>query len=282
MTLPGARLGGMPERVTDADDPRLRDYLRLTDIALRLRSEADHGLFLAEGERVIARALASGHRPRSFLLADNRLDLMEPVLRIALLASGAPVLVGAHDVLEQVTGYHVHRGALASFHRPPLPAPADVLAGARRVVVLEEVNNHTNVGAIVRGAAALGFDALLLDPRSADPLYRRAVRVSMGSVFTLPWTRLQPWPEALGVLAERGFRTLALTLEAGATPLGDVVVGSDDRVAVLLGAEGAGLTAAALAACEERVTIPMASGVDSLNVAAAAAVAFWALRRPDS
>lgn len=268
----------MPSRVTDPGDERLRDYVRLTDIALRLRSEAEHGLFLAEGELVISRALATGHRPRSFLLADNRWDLLDPDLRDRVEAAGVPVFVGAHDVLEQVTGYHVHRGSLASFHRPALRTPAEILAGARRVVVLEEVNNHTNVGAIVRGAAALGVDALLLDPRSADPLYRRAVRVSMGSVFSLPWTRLSPWPEALEVLREHGFRVLAFTPEPPATPLGEVRAA--ERTALLLGAEGAGLTPAALAAADQRVCIPMAAGVDSLNVAAAAAVACWALR-PD-
>jgi len=265
-------------RVGAPDDERLRDYVRLTDIALRLRTEVAHGLFLAEGELVIGRALDTGHQPRSFLLADNRWELLADGLRAQILAAGVPVFVGAHDVLEQVTGYHVHRGSLASFHRPALRGVAEVLAGARRVVVLEEVNNHTNVGAIVRGAAALGFDALLLDPRSADPLYRRAVRVSMGAVFSLPWTRLTAWPEGLQVLRDQGFRLLALTPDEAATPLQDVV--PPERLAVLLGAEGAGLTPGALAAADAGVRIPMAAGVDSLNVAAAAAVAFWGLRVP--
>jgi tRNA G18 (ribose-2'-O)-methylase SpoU len=263
--------------VSDPADPRLADYVRLTDLALRTRSEVADGLFLAEGELVITRALAAGHRPRSFLLADNRWELLGPDLRERLVASGAPLYVGPHPVLEQVTGYHVHRGSLGSFHRPPPADPAGVLAGARRVVVLEEVNNHTNVGAVVRGAAALGVDALLLDPRSADPLYRRAVRVSMGSVFALPWARLEPWPAALRLVVDAGFRLLALTPDPRAASLREVAVGPDERVAVLLGAEGPGLTAGALAVAAERVRIPMSAGVDSLNVAAAAAVACYAL-----
>lgn len=270
--------GVVREPVTDPLDPRLGDYVRLTDIALRLRSEAEHGLFIGEGELVISRALDAGHAPRSFLLADNRWELMDPTLLARLEASGAPIFTAAHDVLELVTGYHVHRGSLASFHRRPLPDAADLLAGARRVVVLEEVNNHTNVGAIVRCAAALGFDALLLDPRSADPLYRRSVRVSMGSVFRLPFARLAPWPDALGLVRAAGFRVLAMTPVEDAAPLDRVSVGALDRVALMMGAEGPGLTAGALAAADQRVVIPMAGGVDSLNVAAAAAVACWALR----
>lgn len=270
--------GPVPEQITDPGDPRLRDYVRLTDIALRLRSEAEHGLFLAEGELVLGRALDTGHRLRSVLLADNRWDLLEPGLRTRLEADGAPVYVGEPGVLEQVTGFHVHRGVLASVHRPPPRPVQDVLAGAQRVVVCEEVNNHTNIGALVRAAAALGVDALLLDPRSADPLYRRAVRVSMGAVFALPWARLAPWPAALHDLRAAGWRLLALTLAEGSVPLDQVRVAAGERVALLLGAEGAGLTAGAVAAAAESVTIPMAAGVDSLNVAAAAAVACWELR----
>lgn len=240
---------------------------------LRTRWEPPHGLFIAEGELVLRRALRAGYAPRSFLVDAKRVD------QLADLAARAPVYAATQDVLEKATGFHVHRGVLASFHRRPLPTVAEVLAPARRVAVLEDVNNHTNLGAIFRGAAALGVDGVLLSPSCADPLYRRSVRVSMGEVFAIPYARLEPWPDALAEVRAAGFTVLALTPAADGVPLQELDAAARARPAVLLGAEGAGLSRAALAASDLRVVIPMQRGVDSLNVAAAAAVAFWELAR---
>lgn len=263
-----------PIQVTDPADPRVADYVGLTDAARRMRHEPAAGFFLAEGAGVVARAAAAGYPPRSLLLSPQRYDELD-------LPLDCPVYVASFEVLRAVTGFHVHRGVLGSFGRLPLPAVADVVRSARRVVVMEEVTNHTNLGAVFRSAAGLGMDAVLLGPRSCDPLYRRAVRVSMGQVFAVPYAYLQRWPEGLEELRRSGFRVLALTPQPSATALQDVRVRDDDRVALVLGAEGPGLTEQALAASDERVRIPMAAGVDSLNVAAAAAVACWALgRRP--
>jgi tRNA G18 (ribose-2'-O)-methylase SpoU len=194
-------------------------------------------------------------------------------------AGPAPVYAAGQDLLEKVTGFHVHRGVLASFHRRPLPSAAEVLATARRVALLEDVNNHTNLGAVFRGAAALGVDGVLLSPSCADPLYRRSVRVSMGEVLAVPYARLEPWPAALADVRAAGFTVLALTPAADAVPLQRLDDAARARPAMLLGAEGAGLSRQALAASDLRVVIPMSRGVDSLNVAAAAAVAFWELAR---
>ncbi|WP_349260344.1 RNA methyltransferase [Actinocrinis sp.] len=266
-------------RLERADDPRLHDYVGLTDMQLRTRTEPEAGLFIAEGEKVIARAVDAGYPMRSMLLSDKWLPVMGPVLE----RTSAPVYVGANDLLEQVTGFHVHRGALAAMSRLPLPDPAALLERSQRVVVLEKVNNHTNIGAIFRSAAALGMDAVLLAPDCADPLYRRAVRVSMGTVFAVPYARLgadpdgPPWPRALDLLAAHGYRCLALTPAPDAIDLRELRLGPQEKVALLLGSEGEGLSPRALAACDLRVRIPMAPGVDSLNVAAAAAVACYAL-----
>ena len=259
--------------VSAADDPRLRDYVGLTDVALRRRLEPSGGLFLAEGEKVIRRAVAAGYPVRSVLLARKWLPGLADVLE----ATGATAYVAADARLEELTGFAVHRGALASMHRRPLPAAAEVIWKARRVAVLEDLNNHTNVGAVFRGAAALGMDAVLLSPRCADPLYRRSVKVAMGAVFAVPYARLESWPGDLGLLRAAGLPLLALTPDAGAVPLGDVPEAVRERCALLLGAEGPGLTEAAVEAADLAVRIPMAAGVDSLNVAAAAAVAFYAL-----
>ncbi|MDT9592403.1 RNA methyltransferase [Nocardioides zeae] len=256
--------------VTDAGDPRLADYRDLRDVSLRKHVEAEHGLFLAEGEKVVRRALAAGHPARSFLMAPRWLDGLADVLE----ASDAPCYVVSEQLAEEVTGFHVHRGALASLHRTPLPDLDTVLAGARSVLVLEEIVDHTNVGAIFRSGAALGFDAVLLAPRCADPLYRRAVKVAMGAVFSLPWTRLPDWRTGLDLLAERGFTTVALTLADDAVDVVDAVAGQE-RVALVLGSEGHGLSAEWQAAADRRAVIPMHHGVDSLNVAAAAAVACY-------
>lgn len=260
-------------RIEDPADPRLADYVGLTDMELRKRSEPELGLFIAEGEKVIRRAVDAGYPMRSMLLSDKWLPLMTPVLE----ETGAPAFLAEPAVLEQVTGFHVHRGALAAMGRVPLPDPEQVLGGARRIVVLEGVNNHTNVGAIFRGAAGLGMDAVLLAPDCADPLYRRSVRVSMGTVFAVPWTKLEPWPAALGLLEKHGYRRIALTPAPDAVDLRALRLAEDEKAALFLGSEGDGLTPRAFAACDLKVRIPMAAGVDSLNVAAAAAVACYAL-----
>ena len=260
--------------VSDPADPRLADYRDLRDVELRTHLEAEHGLFLAEGEKVVRRALAAGHTPRSFLMAPRWLEGLADLLE----ASSAPCFVMSEALAEQVTGFHVHRGALASLERRPLPALDQVLSGSRTVLVLEDIVDHTNVGAIVRCAAAFAFDAVLLAPRCADPLYRRSVKVSMGAVFTVPWTRLPDWRAALPDLSERGFTTVALTLADDAAPLEDCVRGVE-RVALVLGSEGHGLSARWERSADRRATIAISPAVDSLNVAAAAAVACFVTAR---
>ncbi|NLT53876.1 MAG: RNA methyltransferase [Actinomycetales bacterium] len=264
-------------RVDGLDDPRLADYVGLTDVVLRSRHEPEAGLYMAESERVIRRALAAGHRPRSLLLADRWLEPMADLVR-EVAVTGAPVFVGSLDALRQLTGFTVHRGAIAAVHRPPAPSLDRVLAGARRVVVLEDIVDHTNVGAIFRSVAGIGADAVLVSPRCADPLYRRSVRVSMGTVFQVPWTRLEPWPGGLDDLRAAGFRVAALALRDDAVPLDALEGDAPDRLAFVLGTEGDGLSRAAMDQADLVVRIPMAGGVDSLNVAAAAAVALWAAR----
>ncbi|HEX6887326.1 MAG TPA: RNA methyltransferase [Candidatus Nanopelagicales bacterium] len=267
----------MPTPITDPADPRLTDFVGLTDVALRRRTEPQRGLYIAESEKVIRRALAAGHRPRSYLMAQRWLtDLADLVERAE--ADGIPVYVGDHDVIESLTGFHLHRGALAAMQRPALPALADVLHDARRVLVLEDVVDHTNVGAVFRSAAALGVDAVLVTPRCADPLYRRSIRVSMGTVFQVPWTRIDPWPGGVEQLHALGFVVAALALEDDSVGLDDLAADPPARLALVLGTEGDGLSRRTLAAVDCTVRIPMAGGVDSLNVAAAGAVAAWALR----
>ena len=256
--------------VDDPADVRLADYRDLRDVQLRQSLEAEHGLFLAEGEKVVRRAVEAGFPVRSFLMAPRWLAGLDDVLG----ATDAPCFVVSEQLAEQVTGFHVHRGALASLRRTPLPSLEEVLEGARTVVVCEDIVDHTNVGAILRSAAALGVDAALLSPRCADPLYRRAVKVAMGAVFTLPWTRLPDWYDALPDLSGRGFATVALTLADDATPLPEAVQGVD-RVALVLGSEGHGLSERWERSADLRAVIPMRPGVDSLNVAAAAAVAAY-------
>ncbi|MET0435161.1 MAG: RNA methyltransferase [Cellulomonas sp.] len=265
--------------LTDPDDERLADYVALTDVALRSRHEPEKGLYIAESSTVLGRALAAGHRPRSVLVSPRWLPDLTAMLE-ARDPDGEPVRVYVADpaVLEAITGFHVHRGALAAMHRPPLPPVADVIAGARRVAVLEDVVDHTNVGAAFRSAAAIGVDAVLVTPRCADPLYRRSVRVSMGTVFQVPWTRVDPWPGGIDVLREAGFVTAALALSDDSVSLDALEADPPERLALVLGAEGDGLKPATIAAADLTVRIPMAGGVDSLNVAAAGAVAFWATR----
>lgn len=270
--------------ITDTTDPRLADYVSLTDVALRRRIEPERGLYIAESSTVLGRALEAGHEPRSVLCSPRWLPDVEAMLAGVPGGEDVPVLLAETDVLEAITGFHVHRGALAAMHRPVLPQVEDLLAGAagrppaRRVAVIEDVVDHTNVGAIMRSAAALGVDAVLVTPQCADPLYRRAVRVSMGTVFQVPWTRIDPWPGGVDLLRGLGFTVAALALSDDSITLDDLVARAPERLALVLGAEGDGLKPATVAAADLVVRIPMAGGVDSLNVAAASAVAFWATR----
>lgn len=273
--------------IRDPADPRLSDYVRLTDTRLRTSLEAEHGLFIAEGTKVIVRAVAAGYPLRSLLVGESRRGDLP-----ALLAEGgggpadgtlapetpAPVYVVPDAVAERLTGFQVHRGALAAMARKPLPDLAAVIARARRIVVLEDLVDHGNVGAIFRCAAALGVDAVVLSPRCADPLYRRAVKVSMGSVFAIGYARMTEWYHGLGELRGSGFRVLALTPDEKAAPIGEALASAGDKVALLLGTEGDGLSSRWLRDADEAVRIPMQpgareAGVDSLNVVAAAAIA---------
>jgi tRNA G18 (ribose-2'-O)-methylase SpoU len=281
----------MRELVTDVTDPRLADYARLTDMDLRTHLESAQGLFIAEGTKVISRAVAAGYPVRSLLLAERRLADLD-----ALPATTTPVYVVSDETAERLTGYRVHRGALASLHRKPLPEVPALAAAARKVIVLEDLVDHANVGAIFRCAAALGVDAILLSPRCADPLYRRAVKVSMGAVFAIPYARMTGWYDGLADLRKAGFRLLALTPDATAVPLSAAAAGERNaertaprnaqRVALMLGTEGDGLSSRWLHEADQAVRIPMhpgarAAGVDSLNVVAAAAIACHVLAGGD-
>ncbi|MCC5673165.1 TrmH family RNA methyltransferase [Kocuria rhizophila] len=261
-------------RLTDPADPRVADYTGLTDVSLRRKLEPERGLYLAESSKVLRRALDAGHRPRSFFMAEKWLDGLTDVLE----RYDVPVYVGPDEVLEGVTGFHLHRGAMAAMHRPePLPLES-VLASARRVAILEDIVDHTNVGAIFRSAAALDVDAVLVTPRCADPLYRRAVRVSMGTVFQVPWVRLEHWTADLQRVKDAGFLTAALALSDDAVTVDALAAEAPEKLALILGTEGQGLGAATLHHADRHVIIPMSHGVDSLNVAAASAVAFWETR----
>ncbi|MET8576265.1 RNA methyltransferase [Streptomyces sp. NPDC005012] len=263
--------------VDDPADPRLADYTGLTDVELRRRREPAEGLFIAEGEKVIRRAVEAGYGMRSMMLTAKWTGVMADLIG----ATDAPVHLVTPEVAEQVTGYHVHRGALASMEREPLRDVAELLPGARRVAVFEDIVDHANIGAAFRNAAALGVDAVLLTPRCADPLYRRSVKVSMGTVLQVPWTRLASWPADVDRLRDAGFTVAALCLSDRAVTLDELAARRDERLALVFGTEGDGLSPRVLAAADLHVTIPMARNVDSLNVAAASAVAFYATR-PDA
>ena len=264
--------------VTDSADPRLADYVGLREASLRRLLETERGLFIAEGAKVIRRAVEAGYRPRSFLLAERWLadlaDLIED-------ADDVPVYLVSEQIAEQVTGFHVHRGALASLHRVDRHSAADVLAAGDRIVVLEDLVDHTNVGAAIRNAAGLGWDGLLISPRCADPLYRRSVKVSMGAVFSLPWARLSRHSDVPAVLRDAGFTVVALALSPDAVPLARFAASAAaaGKLAILLGTEGHGLSAAWVAGADAVVQIPMHAGIDSLNVAATSAIACYALGR---
>ena len=271
-------------KISSLDDARLDAYARLTDVQLRNRLEPEKGVFIAESEKVIARALASGAEPLSLLMEEKWFDALQPVIaQMAARFPQVPVFAAPHGELCRLVGYDLTRGALGAFRRPPLPSVEEICADAQRVAVLEDITNHTNVGAIFRSAAALGIDAVLVTPACYDPLYRRAVRVSMGTVFQIPWTRIgsgtRSWADSgIPLLHSLGFKTAALALSDNAILLGDARLAAEERLALVLGTEGDGLSARTIAQCDYTVRIPMQHGVDSLNVAAASAVAFWELR----
>jgi tRNA G18 (ribose-2'-O)-methylase SpoU len=262
--------------VHSADDPRIADYVALSDPELRRGVERAHGFFVAEGPLVIRKLLTTNHRVRSVLVIPRQRAALADVLD----RLDAPVYVVEPAVMERTVGFDLHRGAVAAVERYPLPTIERVLEGASRIAILERVNDHENLGALFRNAAAFGFDAVLLCPQCSDPLYRRTVRVSIGHVLTVPWTRAEPWPAALDLVGELGFTVLALTPAAGARRIETVTAPSSTapagpgRIAILVGAEGPGLSEGALARSAIAVRIPMAPGVDSLNVGVAAAVAF--------
>ena len=260
--------------IDDAADPRLADYVGLREASLRRLLETERGIFIAEGHKVIRRALEAGYPPRSFLLSQRWLADLAPLVD----PLPAPVYLVSEQLAEQVTGFHVHRGALASLHRVHRHSVADVLAG-RRVMVLQDLVDHTNVGAVIRNAAGLGWDGVLVSAHCADPLYRRSVKVSMGTVFALPWARLDRGAAVGELLRGAGYRVAALALRDDAVDLGAfaATLAPSDRLAVLLGSEGPGLSDDWVAGADAVVRIPMRAGVDSLNVAAASAVAGYAL-----
>ncbi|MGW9412613.1 TrmH family RNA methyltransferase [Arthrobacter cupressi] len=287
-----------------ADDPRVSDYTQLTDVHLRKLREPEEGMYIAESSRVLRRALAAGHQPRSFFLAEKWLEDLDDVFRQF---PDVPVYIGQAKLLEEITGFHLHRGAMAAMHRPA-PVPLETLLadsrrvavldadhtnvsgskrrgqetaelrGRSRIAVLENLTDHTNVGAIFRSAAAIGVDAVLVSPQCADPLYRRSIRVSMGTVFQVPWTRIESWPGDLEVLKEAGYFVAGMSLGEGAITLDELVAQDHQNLALVFGTEGEGLRPETDQALDARVTIPMMNGVDSLNVAASSAVAFYATR----
>lgn len=265
--------------VDDPDDPRIADFVGLRDRELagprvRGRRAVANGVFVAEGDVVVERALRAGYRLRAALVDATRADPLPPGM-----PADAEVFAASPAVLRRITGLGVHRGMLATFDRRPVAPVDELLADARRVVVLERVSNPTNLGVIIRTAAGLGFDAVLLDPTCTDPLYRRVARVAMGEGYAFSWAWLPRLPGGLDLVRAAGFRLLALTPAAGARPLDEVRLAEGERVALLFGAEGPGLSAETLAAADERVGIAMQGGVDSLNVGVAAGIACWVLGR---
>ncbi len=282
-------------KLQDLTDARLRVFCAMTDaelrdpkqlVGLRLATDApisDEGLFIAESKNVIERAMDAGLAPFALLTeerwAQPSAELFE---RIEAVAPDAPLFIGSREQVRELTGYERTRGPLAAFHRPQLPSVHELLAGATRIAVLEDITNFTNIGAIFRSAAALGMDAILVTPGCHDPLYRRASRVSMGTVFQVPWTRIggnRDWgTEGVPLLHSLGFTVAALALEEDSVALQDPCISGAEKLALVLGTEGDGLAHSTIAACDHTVMIPMAHGVDSLNVAAASAVAFWHVR----
>ena len=287
-------------RITDFDAPELDIYARLSEGQLLNRAEPELGIFIAESPNVIMRALESGCRPLSFLVETRHIDTQLQALAERFpICEEVPVCTADLEVLVQLTGFPMTRGILCAMRRPPLPSVEEICADARRIVILEEVENPTNVGAIFRSAAALGVDGVLLTPGCSNPLYRRAARVSMGTVFQIPWTFIpekprkkrrhlpdetpepdHSWPAGcISLLHSMGFATAAMALSDDSVPIDDTVLLSEEKLALVLGTEGDGLAAKTIAQCDYTVRIPMAHGVDSLNVAAAGAVAFYQLAR---
>lgn len=262
--------------VVDPDDPRIHIFQGLRDHVLRQRREESggdmDGVFVSEGDVVVERALVAGYRLHAILIDGRRNKPLPDAV-----GPDVPVYAAGPEVLQRITGYHLHRGMLACFHRRALPSLATVLSATRTTVVLEGVNNPTNMGVILRAAAGLAVDSFLLDPTCCDPLYRRSARVSMGEAFALPYARLEAFPQGLAPLRAAGMTILALTPAPDADDIGQLVVEPDEPVALVLGSEGPGLTTETMAAADRRVRIPMAGRVDSINVGSAAAVAFYAL-----
>lgn len=268
--------------ITDYDAPELDVYARLTEAQLLNRQNLKEGLFIAESPLVIGRALDAGYEPVSLLMERKHVDTAAK--EVIARCGGVPVFTAEMPVLTQLTGFALTRGVLCAMRRRPLLSPYEICREAHRIVILENVMNPTNVGAIFRSAAALNMDAVLLTPSCSNPLYRRSARVSMGTVFQIPWTYLTEetgeWPEkGMAVLRDLGFITAAMALRDDALPIDAPEIASCEKLAVLLGTEGDGLADGTIAACDYTVRIPMAHGVDSLNVAAASAVAFWELGR---
>ena len=267
--------------ITDPAAPELDVFARLTEAQLRSRAEPSQGIFIAESPKVIGRALDAGYEPVSLLM--ERRHIGGQGREIIARCGSVPVYTADREALAGLTGYELTRGVLCAMRRPSLPSVEELCADARRVAVLEGIVDHTNVGAIFRSAAALNMDAVLVTPTCCDPLYRRAVRVSMGTVFQVPWTRIgetpADWPgPGLARLRALGFKTAAMALSDDSVPIDDPRLMGEERLAIVLGTEGDGLAERTIAACDYTVRIPMAHGVDSLNVAAASAVAFWQLR----
>ena len=270
--------------ITDFSAPELDVYARLTENQLLNRHEPEKGLFIAESPKVVERALDAGCTPVSLLL--ERKHINGQAKEVIARCGDIPVYTAEFDVLTQLTGFKLTRGVLCAMRRPVLPSLEDVCAGARRIAILENVMNPTNIGAIFRSAAALNIDAVLLTPSCSNPLYRRAIRVSMGTVFQIPWTflgneteeNIDFWPETgMKLLKDFGFKTAAMTLSDQAVSIDDAALMAEDKLAIILGTEGDGLSSRTIASCDYTVCIPMSHGVDSLNVAAASAVAFWQL-----
>lgn len=268
-------------KITDISAPELDLYARLTEAQLRNRLEPEKGIFIAESPKVIDRALNAGFRPVSLLM--ERKHITGDAAGILERCGDVPVYTADRELLSALTGYQLTRGVLCAMRRRPLPTVEEVCSGARRIAILEDVMNPANVGAIFRSAAALGMDAVLLTPGCSDPLYRRAARVSMGTVFQIPWTSIgastSQWPEpGLSIIKNMGFATAAMALSDEAVNIDHPELMAEEKLAIILGTEGDGLAAKTIARCDYTVCIPMSHDVDSLNVAAASAVAFWQLQ----
>lgn len=275
-------VSGQLRRVTDLDDPALSIYASSSEVLLKRYFEPEPGLFIAESPNVIERAVNGGYRPMSFLIEEKHLD--PQMLALTARFPEVPVYTSDMTALSAISGFKQTRGVLAAMYRKALPSVEEILKGASRLAILENVENPTNVGAIFRSAAALGFDAVILTPGAADPLYRRAARVSMGTVFQIPWTfagrKDRDWPGQLfDQVKAAGFLTAAMALRDDTLPVDAPELQTAEKTAVLLGNEEDGLKAETIARCDHTVKIPMSHGVDSLNVAAAAAVVFWELRK---